>query len=59
MTPEISDFIPGSLEYMDKYIEVADRHQVTTKQTVQVRIKMYDNNGNPFIATLDLCDRLF
>ena len=24
MTPEVSDFIPGSLEDMDKYIEVTD-----------------------------------
>ena len=32
MTPEISDFIPGSLEDMDKYVEVADRHQVTAKK---------------------------
>ena len=26
MTPEVSDFIPGSLEDTDKYIEVADGH---------------------------------
>ena len=32
MTPEVSDFIPGSLEYTDKYIEVADGHHVTAKQ---------------------------
>ena len=32
MTPEVSDFIPGSLEDMDKYIEVADRHHITAKQ---------------------------
>ena len=32
MTPEVSDFIPGSLEDTDKYIEVADRHHVTAKQ---------------------------
>ena len=24
ITPEVSDFIPGSLEDMDKYIEVTD-----------------------------------
>ena len=29
MTPEVSDFIQGSLEDTDKYIEVADRHHVT------------------------------
>ena len=28
MTPEVTDFIPGSLEDTDKFIEVADRHHV-------------------------------
>ena len=32
MTPEVTDFIPGTLEYMDEYIEVADGHHVTAKQ---------------------------
>ena len=32
MTPQVSDFIPGSLEDMDKYIEVADGYYVTAKQ---------------------------
>ena len=66
MTPEVSDFITGSLEDTDKYIEVADRHHVTAKQKGQVRIKMCDDNGDNFIATLHnvllvpyLCDRLF
>ena len=66
MTPEVTDFIPGSLEYTDKFIEVADRHHVTAKQKVSVRIQMCDDNGKKFIATLynvllapDLCDRLF
>ena len=66
MTPEVSDFIPGSLEDMDKYIEVADGHHVMAKQKGQVRIQMCDDNGNTLIATLynvllapDLCDRLF
>ena len=66
MTPEVSDFIPGSLEDTDKYIEVADGHHVTAKQKGQVRIQMCDDNGKTFIATLynvllapDLCDRLF
>ena len=66
MTPEVSDFIPGSLEDTDKHIEVADGHHVTAKQKGQVRIKMCDDHGDPFIATLhnvllapDLCDRLF
>ena len=31
MTPEVTDFIPGSLEDKDKFIEVADRHHVTMK----------------------------
>ena len=66
MIPEVSDLIPGSLEDMDKYIEVADGHHVTAKQKGQVRIQMCDDNGKPFIATLhnvllapDLCNRLF
>ena len=66
MTPEVTDFIPGSLEDTDKYIEVADGHHVTAKQRGSVRIQMFDDNGETFIATLynvllapDLCDRLF
>ena len=50
MTPEVTDFIPGSLE--DKYIEVADGHHVTAKEKGQVPIHMYDNNRKAFIATL-------
>ena len=52
MTPEVSDFIPCQLEYMDKHIEVADGNNVTAKQKGQVGIKMCENNGDPFIATL-------
>ena len=66
MTPKISDFIPDSLKDKDEYIEVADRNYVTVKQKGQVRIKMCDNNGKTFIATLhnvllapDLYDGLF
>ena len=66
MTPEVSDFIPGTLEDTDKYIEVADGHHVTAKQNGQLQIQMCDENGKSFIATLhnvilapDLCDRLF
>ena len=39
MTPQVSDFILGSLEDTDKYIEVADVHYVIVKQKVQVQIK--------------------
>ena len=66
MTPEFSNFIPGSLEDTYNYIEVTDGHQITAKQKGQVRIKMCDDNGNIFIATLHnlllapyLYDRLF
>ena len=31
MTPQVYDFIPGSLEDMDKYIKVSDGHHVTEK----------------------------
>ena len=66
MTPEVSGFIPDPLEDTDKYIEVTDVNHVTAKQKVQAQIKMCNNNGSPFIATLhnvplapDLCDWLF
>ena len=66
MTPEVLDFIPGSLEDTDKYIKVTDGHHVTLKKIGQVHIKMSDNNGKSFIATLhnvllapDLCKGLF
>ena len=66
MKPQVSDFIPGSLEDTDKHIEVAYGYHFTAKQKGQVRIKMCNDNGDPFIATLhnvfleqDLCDRLF
>ena len=66
MTQEVSDFIPRLLEDRDKHIEDADGHHATVKQKGQVKIKMCDNNGNPFIATLynalfapDLYNRLF
>ena len=62
----VSGFIPGSLEDTNKHIEVVDRHHVTEKQKVQVRIKVCPNNRDPFIATLhnvilvpDLCNGLF
>ena len=65
MTPEVSNFIPGSLEDMDK-TEIADRHHVIEKQKGQEQIKTCNNNGDTFIATFyyvllapDLCDRLF
>ena len=34
MTPQVSDFIPGSLKDTDKYIEVADGNHVTAKQKI-------------------------
>ena len=66
MTPEVTDFIPGSLEDTDKFIEVAYGHHVTATQKGPVRIQMFDDNRETFVATLynvllatDLCDRLF
>ena len=66
MTPEVSNFMPGLLEDTDKHIEVIDGHHVTAKQKGQVKIKVCNNNGDPFIATLHnvilapyLCNRLF
>ena len=52
MTPEVSDSIPGWLEDTDKHIEVANVHHVTAKQKGLARIKMCDDHGDPFIATL-------
>ena len=66
MTPEISDFIPGSLVETEKYIKVVDGIFFTAKQTGEVEIKMFDNNGKPIISTLynvilapDFCNQLF
>ena len=65
MTPEVSDFVPGTLEDTNEYIEVVDGNHVTAKKS-QLQIQMCDDNGKSFIATLynvllapDLCDRLF
>ena len=65
MAPQISNFIPGSLEYTDKHIEFADGNHVTDKQKRQVRIRLCKDNGDTFIATLhnvilapDICDIL-
>ena len=44
MKPQVSGFIPGSLEDTDKYIGVLDGHHVMEKQKGQVKIKMYDDN---------------
>ena len=64
MTPEVLDFIPGSLEDTDKHIEVTDGHHITAKQKLRVQIKVCDNNKDPFITTLhnlllapDFCNR--
>ena len=35
VTPEVLDFILGTLEDTDRYIEVADGHHVTEKQKIQ------------------------
>ena len=66
MTPELSDFIPGSLEDMDKHLKVADRQHVTSKQKGQVQINICKNNRDPFIDILhnvlftqDLFNRFF
>ena len=66
MMPQVSDFVPGTLEDKDKHIEVLDGHHIVAKPKGQVQIKVCDNNVNPFIATLhnivlapDLCDTLF
>ena len=52
MPPQVNYFISGLLEDKDKYIEVADGHYATPKQKGQVQIRIFDNNRDPFIATL-------
>ena len=52
MKPQVLDIIPGLLEDMDTYIEVADGHQVTAKQKRKAKIKMCDDKGDPFITSL-------
>ena len=42
MTPQVSDFIPGSLVDTDKYVEVDDVNYVTAKQKGKIQIKMCD-----------------
>ena len=39
MKPHVSDFIPGSLEDMDKYIKVSDGNHVRSKQKGQAQIR--------------------
>ena len=52
MTPDISDFIPGSLVKTDKYIEIAKGPFFAYKQTGEFQMKICYDNGNPFIAVL-------
>ena len=40
MTPEVTDFIPGSLEDTYNFIEVSDGHHVTAEKK---RISMHTN----------------
>ena len=63
-TPNISDFILGSLVETDEYIKVADEYFFTGKQTGEVQMKIRNDNGKSFIATLynvlsapDLCNQ--
>ena len=54
MTPEVTDFIPGSLEDTDKFIEVADGHHVTAKKSIStytnVRRQRKDFFSRPYIT---------
>ena len=51
MTTQVSDFIPGSLEYTDKYIEVMGVHHITAMQKRQFQIIICDDNGDTFTAS--------
>ena len=66
VTPQVSYFILGLLEHIDKHIEVSDGYQVTEKQKGRFQIRMCGDNGDTFIAALhsvllapDLWYRLF
>ena len=66
MTPQVLDFIPGSLEDTDKHIKVTDGYHVTAGEKVQEQIKICDDSRDTFIEILhnillapDLCNRLF
>ena len=50
MIPQLPDFIPGTLEDMNKHNKVADGHHVTERQKGQVRINMCNDNGDTFIT---------
>ena len=54
MTPEVTDFIPGSLADTNKYIEVADGNNVTVKKKVQYVYKCVTiterNSSQPYIT---------
>ena len=52
MTPQVSSFIPGSLEDTDKHIDVTDGHHVTENHKGQVQIKMCDKNRDTLILSL-------
>ena len=52
MAPEIQDFIPGPFAETGKYIEDVYENFFTVRQTVEVQIKMCDDNGKSFITTL-------
>ena len=52
MTPQVSDFIPESLYYMDKYIAVAYVQYIKANQKGQVQMIICDDNGNNFIVKL-------
>ena len=52
MTLNILDFIPSSLVETDKYIKFVDGNFVTEKQIGESQIKMHDDNGKTFVATL-------
>ena len=39
MTSYVSDFIPGSLEDTDKYIEAVDGHHVTKEKKYKLKLK--------------------
>ena len=52
ITSQFSNIISGSLEDTNRYIEVTDRYHRMMNQKGRFQIKMCNNDGNRFIATL-------
>ena len=53
MSPLVMYFIPSLLEDADKYIEVTNGNYARANQKGKFQIRVRENNGDTFIATLN------